>query len=457
MQKPSPRLLLSAALVLSLAPGARAVPAGARERSTGPGPLALERVFADVDAANPSVAVGRHESTAAWARARRAGAWDAPMLELAAENVPVTGGFDMDPMTMKVVGLEQKLDLFGTRALARRAAEGDARATQAEVDDTRWQRFGEAWTAFADAYFAGARAVAARDHQQVMDKMVSAARARYESGRGRLDDLLRVEAERARIVGDAVTFAAEAAAAQARLDALRGREPGGRPPEAGPETLAAPPESLAPDSAAGWRDAVAAHPGVRALGEREAGRRGMARAARRMAWPELTLRASYGFREPLAPGVSMPGVPNDDMWSAGVSLDLPLGVGSRQGAEAAEALAMADAAHAERRAMTLDLESEIAALRARATAARRTIALITDTVLVAQRRALAASWSAYETGATDLAGVLDAAHASYAEELEASRARQDLAGMLARLLSVTARPELVGVHVPAANVDRRKP
>src|SRR6185503_8135326 len=413
MFQPSPRVLRFAALALSLASTAR----GALAASTpdaGPGPLALETVFAEVSAANPSLAADRHESTAAWARARRAGAWDAPMLEVAAENVPVSGGFDQDPMTMKVVGLEQRVPIFGGRALAQRAAEGDARAAQARVDDTRWQRLGDAWMAYADAYFAGTRAAAARDHQQVMDKMTSAARARYESGRGRLDDLLRVEAERARIVADAVSFAAEARAARARLDALRGRDAG-----SAVEEFEAPPESLAPDSAAAWRDAVAAHPGVRALGERETGRREMARAARRMAWPELTLRAAYGFREPLAAttlhGLPVPAPENDDMWSAGVSLELPLGVGSRQGAEASEALAMADAAQAERRAMTLDLESELVALRARAGAARRTVALLTDTVLVAQRRALAAAWSAYEAGATDLASVFDAAHASYAQ------------------------------------------
>jgi len=446
MHKPSPRVLLSAALVVTLAAPAHGLPA-----SPGQGPLALERVLADVDAANPSVAAGRHQSTAAWARARRAGAWDAPMLELAAENVPVSGGFDQDPMTMKVVGLEQKVDLFGARSLARHAAEGDARAAQAEVENTRWQRFGDAWTTYADAYFSGARADAAREHQQVMDRMASAARARYESGRGRLDDLLRVEAERARLVADAVGFAAEARAARARLDALRGRDAGDAS-----EALEAPPESLAPDSATGWSEAVGSHPSVRALGEREAGRRGMARAAQRMTWPEVTLRASYGFREALAPGVAMPGVPNDNMWSAGVSLDLPLGVGSRQGAEAAEARALADAAQSERRATTLELESELVALRARAAAARRTVALLTDTVLVAQRRALAASWSAYQSGASDLASVLDVAHASYAQELEVSRARQDLAGMLARLLSVTARPELVGVRVPAAGPDVRE-
>jgi outer membrane protein TolC len=430
MSKPS-RVLVPSALALCLA-----APAFAE-------PLALERVFADVDAANPTLAAGRHQSAAAWARARRAGAWDAPTLELAAENVPVSGGFDQDPMTMKVVGLEQKVDLFGARSLARGAAEGDARAAEAEVETTRWQRFGDAWSAYADAYFAGARADAAREHQQLMDKMASAERARYESGRGRLDDLLRVEAERARIVADAVGFDAEARAARARLDALRGLEQA-----ASGEALTAPPESLAVDDAAGWREVVASHPSVRALSEREAGQRGMERAAQRRAWPEMTLRAAYGFREPLAPGVSMPGVSNDDMWSAGVSLDLPLGTGNRQGAEAAEARAMADAAQAERRATTLELEGEISALRVRAAATRRRVGLLRDTVIVAQRRALAAARSAYETGSTDFAAVLDADHSIYAQELEVSRARQDLAGMLARLLAVTARPELVGVRVP---------
>jgi outer membrane protein TolC len=440
-----PRVLAPAVLALCLAAPARV--AGADQV-----PLALERVLAEVDAANPTLAAGRHESTAAWARARRAGAWDAPTLELAAENVPVSGGFDQDPMTMKVVGLEQKLDVFGTRSLARHAAEGDARAAEAEVENARWQRFGDAWSAYADAYFAGARADAARDHRQLMDKMAAVARVRYESGRGRLDDLLRAEAGRARIVADAVGFDAEAHAARARLDVLRGREQGD-----GSEALSAPPESLAADGAAGWREAVSSHPSVRALSEREAGQRDMERAAQRRTWPEMTLRASYGFRGPLSQGASMPVVPNPNLFSAGVSLDLPLGAGSRQGAEAAEARAMADAAQAERRATTLALEGELSALRARVAATRRTVALLRDTVIVAQRRALEAARSAYETGATDLAAVLDADHDIYAQELEVSRARQDLAGMLARLLAATARPELVGVSVPVASTERRKP
>ena len=409
--------------------------------------LDLEQVFTEVSTANPSLIAHRHEADAARAHARRAGAWDAPMLELAAQNVPVSGAFDMDPMTMRMVGVEQRVDVFGARALARRAAQLELHAATAQTDGARWERLAEAWEAYADAYFSAQRAADAHAHRGVMDRMWAAARARYESGRGRLDDLLRAEAERARIAGDAATFAAEETAARARLDALRGRMSG-----ANTDSLAAPPEWLAPDSDAGWQVAVAEHPRLRVLRERVAARRTMASAARRMTWPELRLNASYGFRKTLTDGT-----PQDNMWSAGVGFMLPIGSGARQGAEAAEMDAMAAAVAAEQRGEELGLTAELTQLRAQAVAARRVVGLLTDTVLVAQHRALEASWSAYESGRIDLSGVLESAHASYAEELDVTRARQELARMLARLLAVTARGELVGVRVAPPTLDSRVP
>ncbi len=408
--------------------------------------LDLEQAFADVDASDATLASRRWMARAARARETRAGAWDAPMLDLMLENVPAGRGLDQDPMTMRVVGLEQRVELFGARGLARRAAGREALAEDASVEDTRWERFGEAWSSYAEAWFAGERARTAAEHRGAMDRMVAAARARYESGRGRLDDLLRAEAERSKLLGDAAMFAAEERAARARLDALRGREAGGAPDE-----LAAPPETLAPDSAAAWRDIVASHPRVRAAAERESAKRGSAAAMRRMGWPELRLRASYGFRSDLMGGT----MPQDDMWSAGLGLMLPIGNGSRQGAEAAEMTSMAEAAAAERRAEMLALGAELASLREREAAVRRVARLLADTVLVTQRRALEVAWSGYEAGGTDLSSVLEAAHARYTEELDVTHARQELAETLARLLAVTARAELFGLRVPAARATGR--
>jgi outer membrane protein TolC len=425
-----------AVAALLLASACVAAPAGAVD---------LEQVLAEVAAANPALAAQQSEVAAARAHARRVGAWDAPMLELSAVNVPTSGGFDQDPMTMRMLGVEQRVDVFGARGLARRAAQGDARAAGAQAGAARWDRFADAWEAYGDAYFSAQRAAGALAHRAVADHMVAAARARYEVGRGRLDELLRAEAERARLAADGATFDAEEHSARARLDALRGREPGARA-----DSLAAPPEWLAADSAAGWRDVIGAHPKLLALREREAARRTAADAARRMVWPELSLHAAYGFRQTLADGT-----PQDDMWSAGVEFMLPLGTGSRQGAEAAEMSAMADAAALERRGEALDLGADLATMRGQAAAARRVVRMLADTVLVAQQRALAAAWSAYESGSTDLSGVLEAAHASYAVELDVTRARQELARTLARLLAVTARGDLLGVRVPPPGEGRQ--
>ena len=444
MSGPSSRGIRAAALPCLVLLLASAAPARA---------LDLEQVLAEVDAANPTLTAERSMARAAAARQKRAGAWDAPMLDLMIENVPVSGYTNVDPMTMRVVGLEQRIELFGARGLAKRALGRDVRAVEASAEDMRWMRFAEAWTAYAGAWFAGQRARAAAEHRAVMDRMSASARARYESGRGRLDDLMRAEAERARVVGDAAMFAAEESAARARLDALRGREPGGAA-----DSLSPPPEFLAADTDIPWSDVVAAHPRVRAAGEREAARRGQAAAMRRMNWPELTLRASYGFREDLVDPAGGHGtIESDDMWSAGVGIMLPIGNGSRQGAEAQEMTSMADAAAAERRGTSLALQSDIAALRARIAASRRVTTLLADTVLAAQRRALAAAWSGYEAGSGDLSNVLASAHASYAEELDLTRVREGLAASLAELLAVTARPDLFALRLPHWSPTGRKP
>ena len=103
--------------------------------------LDLEQVLTEVDARDATLASHRHMARAAHAREKRTGAWDAPMLDLMVENVPVGGRFDMDPMTMRVVGLEQRVQLFGSRGLARRAAGREAQAADANTEGMRWERF----------------------------------------------------------------------------------------------------------------------------------------------------------------------------------------------------------------------------------------------------------------------------------------------------------------------------
>jgi cobalt-zinc-cadmium efflux system outer membrane protein len=402
--------------------------------------LDLEGALRDVAAANPTLAARRAMVEAAERRVAPAGAWQSPTVEAGVVNVPTTGRFDQDMMTMKMLGVTQRVPLSGSNGLSRRSAREAVTAEGAVVDLSGYELFGEAWEAYADAYYAGELARLAGSHRSVADQLVESARASYQSGKGRLDDVLRGEVERARTLVDLNTFTAEARSAQARLDALRGVAPGGRS-----DSLEAPPPAAPVGSPDAWLGAVGpAHPRLRELDARAGRYRFAARAARRTTWPDLELKGSYGWREPLD-GV----FPQDDMFSASVGIEVPLFASQRQQAEGAELDAMARATESERRAAELELRSRVVTAHAAARSAQGTVRLLADTVVTMERRAVDALWSAYRVGATDLWRIFDATHSLYGEEIALLRARQDLARGEGRLLALTGRGDLLGVALPA--------
>lgn len=407
--------------------------------------LDLEGALADVARANPTLAARRARVEAARFRVAPAGAWDAPMVGLGAVNVPVGGGFDTDMMTMKMVEVSQRIPLFGARGLARKAANEAVEVEASSAEVTHYELMAAAWSAYADAYYAGELAREAESHRGVMDRLVRSARARYEATTGRLDEVLRAEAERARIIADRVNFESEAQAARARLDALRGVSPG-----AAGEPLVALPAFDERVLAEPLGAPGVEHPRLLALAAETARLRSGAASVRRSAWPDVELRGSYGVREALEGGMEQ-----DDMFGVMAGFSLPLFAGSRQGAEAAELDAMARESEANWRAAELELRERAVSLDAAIAAGVRTIRLLADTVVVTQQRAVDASWSAYSAGTTDLWRVFEASHALYGEEVALIRARQELARDAARRLALMAHGEGWGVRVPAYERSRR--
>jgi len=402
--------------------------------------LDLPGALREVVSANPTLASRQAMVEAARGRAGAAGAWFAPRVELGVVNVPTRGGFDADPMTMKMIGVSQRLPVFGSQGLAHDAArEGIARES-AGVTMTGFELLGLAWEAYADAYLAGQLAGIADHHLDEMDRLVQAARTRYESGGGRLEDLLRSQVERAATLGDRVTFRAEEASARARLDALRGVPPG-----QARDTLAPLPPPVTTTAEAWLASVTPDHPRLRGMTAEANGYRLSASAARRSTWPDLELRASYGFREPLA-GAAGP-IPQDDMFSASVGLTLPILSGGRQRGEGAELDAMARARESDRRAAELELERELVMAHVEATAQARTEALLADTVITTLERAVDASWTAYRAGTLDLWRVFESAHTLYDDEIALVRAQEARARAESRLVALTGRTDLLGVAI----------
>lgn len=406
--------------------------------------LDMETALQEVLSANPMLVARAAMTDAAHHRIAPAGAWTQPMLEVGLVNVPSGGWLYEDEMTMRMIGLEQRVPIFGSKGLAREAAR---EAWQADLQAGRAQALdmlGMAWERYADAYYADQLARLGLAHRGVMDRMVAAADTRYRTGRGRLDEVLRAQADRARLAADVAAFQSQARGARARLAALRGREAGG----AG-DSLLPPPDALQPEGSPAWTTALdGTQPKLVSLEREAAGRRAAARSMRRMTWPDLDLRASWAKRGPIQHDLGH-GTELDDMWSASVGLMLPIFSGSRERAQAAEMDAMALAADGEHRAAALDLAADLDEARSRAESARRTAALLADTVVVAQQRSLDAAWIGYEAGTLDLSRVLESAHALYGEHVALLRARQEFSRACARVLAITGKGELVGVNLPA--------
>ena len=140
--------------------------------------LDLPAALREAAHANPGLEGSRAMVDAARARVAPAGAWPAPMLELGVLNVPASGRFDMDPMTMKMVGLSQRLPVAGTLGLARRSASAAVTASEADAAQAHFDVLSMAWQAYADAWFAGDRARTAAGHEDEMEQLVQAARTR---------------------------------------------------------------------------------------------------------------------------------------------------------------------------------------------------------------------------------------------------------------------------------------
>src|SRR5262245_47891601 len=239
--------------------------------------LDLQAALARGVASHPSMESQREATEAARQAIAPSGAWRSPMLEAGVLNLPTSGGFDRDPMTMKVVGVTQAIPLFGSNGLERGAARESWAAAVARTDRVRQQVMGTVWERYADALFERERAREAESHQGVMQRMVESARARYEGGRGRLDDVLRVEAERARARAELAGFRASTLAAHARLsEAL-----GGMAVEDTTRLEPMPRVSVG-DSPEAWLGEVTdAHPELREAAARADANRLAAQAARR--------------------------------------------------------------------------------------------------------------------------------------------------------------------------------
>jgi outer membrane protein, heavy metal efflux system len=353
----------------------------------------LADLLGEAVANNPELAAARSERDAAKQRIAPAGALDDPMLELGVINAPLDPlSLSREDMTMKMLGLSQKLPFPGKRNLRRAVATADADSLDLAVLEATNRLVRDVRLAYEEiAFNEESQRILART-RTALEQLVAIARSRYEVGQAAQNDVLDAQTELERLQVERLQLARENTALQSELRRLLGR--------AGPT---APIAVAAPHLAAG--PAIDVDPAGLAIEDRpqllalqamvERSARSL-ELARREYYPDFDIKFAYGLREP-APD----GMPRDDMVSLTVGVNLPIWRKSRLEPQVAEARAMRSRAQSMLAAQQLETQAALDEQRAIATQSRQSAELYQSTLLPQARASITSALAAYRVGGVD--------------------------------------------------------
>lgn len=389
-------LLRAAAALASLLLAAEARAAEALTPSPFPADPVLDRLIAESLSARPEVKMTVETASAEHERISQVGALPDPVLSLGIQN----DGFKsiqigkMETSFYQVM-LSQGLPWPGKRGLRSEVAR--LAASQADVACSRLRLSTEADVrrAYLDLLVARERLELLDRLEAIWQKSIGTARARYESGEGAQSDVLRAQLELNRIRQRRWSLRAEEATRIQALNRLRGH-----PLDEAIETSARvhdAPLPAVPTLEVATRDAEARSPELVSarLGAEQA--EAQVRLSERERFPDLGVNVGIMPRGRLEP-----------MWTAGVSIGLPIWSGRKQSRAVAESSARSAASTRSAEATAQILRLRVAERRAALTALSETIQLYREGLLVQSRATADSTLAQYRVGRVTFASVLEA-------------------------------------------------
>lgn len=402
----------------------------------------LAELTAEVLERNPDLARARREAVAAELRAPQVSALPDPMATLAPFlSSPETR---VGPQQL-TAGISQRFPWFGKLALRERAALFVATAAAADVEARALSLVTETRRMYYELAFLAAQETEIRKDRATLEHYEELARARYASGVGLEQAVVKIQAEITKDDNRLLDLATRRAALVASLNALRDREQDASPPEVKlPEELPVPPivvEALR-------ETALARRPEVTRARARLAESATSVELAKRQYFPDVTLGLNYtlvGKRDDAA-GRSMPPEGNgDDVVALTAGVNLPV---RRKSLEAGveEAAQRELAAEEALRSVVAEIERSLGDLTQRIPLTFDQYRLFGDVLTIQAEEALRSAEAAYGAGALGALDLLDAERVLLDVRIGAARTLADLAIAIARLEGAVARP--LGLVIP---------
>lgn len=392
----------------------------------------LDGLVAEALRNHPEVRAARREREAALQRARGAGALDDPMLEAGVLNFPVESRrFDAESMTMKMLGISQRLPYPGKRDLRREVAARDAESAEFGYRETLNRVAREVRMAYLDFGLAVEAARLTEQNRSVLEQIARLAESRYAVGQGSQADALKARTQLSRMADELIRLHRERHGIEADLNRALGRAAESPAPPPEPPRLDETPLALDALREAALRN----RPQILGLQSLVAKSDKALALARREFYPDFDVRFSYGQRETLRGGIRQ-----EDMVNLTVAVNLPVWRDRKLKPRVEEAVALREQAADLLDARINELGARLRHEIGNAEQYRKSARLYETTILPQARLAVEAALAAYRANRSDLLALLDSRMAVFRDELNHAAALAGYRKALAELDFLTGKP-----------------
>lgn len=362
-------------------------------------PVLIAQLVAEALENNPEIQAARREWEAAQQRVLPAGALDDPMLEAGIVNLPAESlSFRREDMTMKMIGLAQRLPYPGKRRLRQDLAAKDAESIGHGYQETVNRVIRDVKLAYFDLALVVESARLVERNKRILEQFLQIAEARYAVGQGSQADVLKAQTQLSRMNDELIRLARERETIEAELGRALGRKPGSLAllPEMPPlQETALQPEALR-------EAALRGRPQLLALQSLIARSEKALDLARQEYYPDFDVRLSYGQRDRMPDGA-----PREDMVSLTVAINLPVWRETKRAPRVAEAVAMREQASEMYKAQLNELNARLRQQIAAAEQNLRSARLYETGILPQARLAVEAALAAYKVNRVDFFTLLD--------------------------------------------------
>jgi outer membrane protein TolC len=392
--------------------------------STQEAVLRLQPLIQEALAVNPDIKAEGKKWEAAKERPPQEGSLDDPMLSFEIVNLPTNSfSFTQDDMTMKQFSLSQAFPFPGKLGLRRDVAQREANAIGQAYRDKRNEIVRRVKEIFYDLYAIDRALEVVEKNRELLREFVKIAETRYSVGKGIQQDVLKAQVELSRLLDEQIRLEQSHQAAGARLNATLNRPP--QTPLARTEEVLK--DEVQVDLKEIQARALENRPLLKALQEEVERSKAANALARRKYFPDLTMSVAYGFREDSRL------VNRSDMFSAGLSINIPLYFRTKQERQVAETSAMIDAAREQYQAARNEVLSLVKELVSDLEKASKLIDLLQTGLIPQARLSLDSAVTGYQVGKVDFLTLLDNRLTLFNFEKEYYRTLGEYQTSLARL------------------------